>query len=475
MTATTRCASRPSRAFLSRACLAAERTGPYDTETNDHRATDAPAPTDADPTPGTADGPDDISALVDALAALATTAALDRLDEQALRTAVTHAARLSGIATALLAGATTRLQDAGALRRDGASSAAAWLAIRTGTTYRTAGRTMRIGRQLDHMPATARRLAAGDLTVEAADTLARTADDGTLGPAHTIDATFADAATRLPPEKLRARIRRRQQAADATAIAKDDTQAHQRRQLVVTPQDSGMVSITGQVTSVVGDMLRTALDALNPPDPDHTPDDEKRTRPQRLADALEELLRRQLASRDTPQVAGRVPQLSVVVDLKTLATDLSRPDGSAPAPTDPVWRDLPVAETTWGLQLAPQTVRAIACDAAVSRIVFNGSAEPLDVGRATRVWPTAIRTAALARDRGCRGPGCDRPIAWTQLHHLLWWRNGGDTSIHNALSLCKPCHDLIHHHGWTAHLDHDTARVTWTAPDGTKVLAEPRC
>ena len=463
------CASRPPGPHLSLVSLAAERPEPYDTV--DDPVVEASPGSDRDQPTDRAG----VGALVDGLAALATTDALDRLDETALRATVAHAARLSGIATALLAGATTRLEQAGAVRRDGASSTAAWLATRTGTTHRTAGRTVRIGRQLHAMPNTARRLADGDMGAEAADTLARTADDATLGPPRTIDATFADAATRLPPEKLRARIRRRQQAADATAIARDHDQAHARRRLIVTPQPSGMVTITGQIPSVVGDMLTTALDALNPPDPDDTPEHERRTRPQRLADALAELVRRQLASRATPQVAGRVPQLCVIVDLTTLSADLSRPDGTAPAPTDPVWRDLPVAQTTWGLQLAPQTVRQIACDTSISRIVFNGNAEPLDVGRATRVWPTAIRTAALARDRGCRGPGCDRPLAWTQLHHLHWWRNGGNTSIHNALSLCKPCHDLVHHHRWTAQLDHDTATVTWTSPDGTTVTAEPRC
>jgi hypothetical protein len=48
---------------------------------------------------------------------------------------------------------------------------------------------------------------------------------------------------------------------------------------------------------------------------------------------------------------------------------------------------------------------------------------PLELGRSTRVISPAQRTALAVRDGGCGFPGCDRPLAWCEGHHLVpWWR-----------------------------------------------------
>ncbi len=59
-----------------------------------------------------------------------------------------------------------------------------------------------------------------------------------------------------------------------------------------------------------------------------------------------------------------------------------------------------------GPVLAAETVRRIACDASLVRILEGGSGEPLDIGRKTRVIPPAMHRALKRRDRGCRFPGC---------------------------------------------------------------------
>jgi len=43
---------------------------------------------------------------------------------------------------------------------------------------------------------------------------------------------------------------------------------------------------------------------------------------------------------------------------------------------------------------------------------------PLDVGRTHRLVPHWLRKALHARDRRCRFPGCQAPVAWTGAHHL---------------------------------------------------------
>ena len=77
---------------------------------------------------------------------------------------------------------------------------------------------------------------------------------------------------------------------------------------------------------------------------------------------------------------------------------------------------------------------------------------PLSVGRATRTIPGAIRTALSLRDQGCRFPGCDRPPAWTDGHHVIHWSDGGPTELGNLVSLCRMHHRRVHEEGWRIHM-----------------------
>ena len=87
------------------------------------------------------------------------------------------------------------------------------------------------------------------------------------------------------------------------------------------------------------------------------------------------------------------------------------------------------------------------------------------VGRTHRVLPDWLRPLLAVTHRHCRGPGCDRPIAWTQAAHLDAWKSGGDTDLARTLPACGPHHRLIDITGWTIHYDPDTGRATWTRPD----------
>jgi HNH endonuclease len=113
-----------------------------------------------------------------------------------------------------------------------------------------------------------------------------------------------------------------------------------------------------------------------------------------------------------------------------------------------------------------ETARRIACDAvrtvvtvappadgAAASIVGSTRQVPLSVGRATRTIPASIRTALNLRDHGCRFPGCDRPPAWTDGHHIIHWP-GGPTELENLVSLCRPHHRAVHEQGWRIHMSH---------------------
>ena len=77
------------------------------------------------------------------------------------------------------------------------------------------------------------------------------------------------------------------------------------------------------------------------------------------------------------------------------------------------------------------------------------SAQPLDIGRSTRIVPQGLRRALILRDGGCAFPGCDRPPLWCDAHHIDHWADGGPTSLCNTALLCVHHHDRVHRDGWT--------------------------
>ncbi len=96
-----------------------------------------------------------------------------------------------------------------------------------------------------------------------------------------------------------------------------------------------------------------------------------------------------------------------------------------------------------GAVLATETLRRIACDSAIVRILETGDGEPLDIGRKTRVIPPSIRRALKRRDRGCRFPNCTN-TRFVDGHHITHWADGGATRLDNLVLLCRHHHRLLH-------------------------------
>ena len=95
---------------------------------------------------------------------------------------------------------------------------------------------------------------------------------------------------------------------------------------------------------------------------------------------------------------------------------------------------------------------------------------PLDVGAVTDTIPVHLRRAVAVRDRHCRFPGCDQPVAACQPHHIIPRAQGGPTSLTNLMLLCTFHHLIaIHRWGWGIVL-HPDGTVTATSPDGNKTL-----
>jgi HNH endonuclease len=82
-------------------------------------------------------------------------------------------------------------------------------------------------------------------------------------------------------------------------------------------------------------------------------------------------------------------------------------------------------------------------------------AQPLEVGRTSRVVTPAQRAALVVRDGGCVVPGCERPPAWCEAHHLVHWLYGGRTDLENLALVCRAHHRAVHEGGWRLGRDPD--------------------
>jgi hypothetical protein len=123
-------------------------------------------------------------------------------------------------------------------------------------------------------------------------------------------------------------------------------------------------------------------------------------------------------------------------------------------------------------------LRRLACDSAVTRIVFGPDGAVLDVGRAQRTVTGQMRRAVIARDQHCVYPGCDQPPSRCEVHHAVThWADGGGTSVANSALLCWYHHQLVDTRGITMHwtgtptTTDTTTTDTDTATNGTAARA----
>jgi hypothetical protein len=148
----------------------------------------------------------------------------------------------------------------------------------------------------------------------------------------------------------------------------------------------------------------------------------------------------------------RVPEICVHVDHDTLLHGLHQHS---------------LCETPDGTPLPPETVRRLACEAAIVPIVLDGTGEALACGRQRRVANRAQRRALRAMYRTCGYPGCDVTFDRCTIHHVIAWLHHGSTDLDNLLPLCGRHHHLVHEGRWRMTLD--THRViTIHRPDGTQ-------
>jgi Domain of unknown function (DUF222) len=310
----------------------------------------------------------------------------------------------------------------------GALTAQAWLRWQCNLSGGAASERVEVSRQLASLPQTAEAFSQGDISYRHAALIARTAGElGDLMESHA-EEILVTAAKELDPLRLRYVTRHLRHCLQPDGVLGEANEAHERRFLYLSQTFDGIFRLDGQLDADGGAALKTVLDALMGP----PAEDDRRTATQRRADAMVELARRQLDGGRLPEVGGQKPHLMVTVDAATL----SKQPGSR------------AAELEWAQPIPAETARRIACDCSITPVLRGAESHQVEAGRTSRVIPPSMRRALIARDRGCRFPGCDRPPAWTDGHHLKHWADGGPSLPHNLALLCRRHHYRVHEEGW---------------------------
>lgn len=404
---------------------------------------------------------------------------------------------------------------------DGHGGSRSWLRWQARITGAAAAGAVRWTRRLAEHQAVRGALAGGELSVSWAREICDWTDqlpgdvrddaDAILLAASAAGAELADLAALA--QELRART--------AQPDQDDPDDGFEDRALRLDRHFRGAGRLRGDLTPRCAAALRAVLDALGK----KSGPEDTRTIPQRQHDALEEALRRLIASGCLPDRAGQSTQIQLQMTLQDLLGD----GGSEPAAT---WLPGAMAGDDCDASIAPVVTGRVDYDlldrlaghggppgggssdggpaadgaatmpagfrpsAAVRQQVIAAAVDllsgpgglaswlrtgrltgpaasislPLDLGAPTEVIPPHLRRAVITRDKHCAFAGCEQPPAVCQVHHIRPRSQGGLTELSNLLLLCSFHHLVaVHQWGWTIVLNAD-GTTTATSPEGARVL-----
>ena len=354
----------------------------------------------------------------------------------------------------------------------GMSGTAAWLAAHTRTGGAEAAQTVGLATALDSgLSSTGDALAAGDVSTEHASiiagTMSRLPSGLTDAERARVEASLVAKARRLDPPRLRRAARRALEAAERTAeevarhedgeLRGEEERAAARVRLTMHDNRDGTVSGHFTVPALAGAILRKVVQQIASPRRDRGEDGAGAAAPagaagagaagsggagsgtaeeapgstsvrpldwaQRYGQAFVEVLEHLPTHRLPGRAAANVV---VTVGLEQLRAALG------------------VAHLDTGHDLSAAEARRLACGAGIIPAVLGGASVPLDLGRTARFFSESQRTALASVYDECAAEGCDRPYAWSELHHEDPWSPGGRTDLHLAVPLCGWHHRRVH-------------------------------
>lgn len=346
----------------------------------------------------------------------------------------------------VLALAARRLEMCGAWSIDGSLSMAAWLRHHCRMNHHDAAGLVHRGRFLDAFPVVADAARGGVLSIGQTDTI-RAACPPALEPV--MDDQQALVVTIVAPLSV-AETRTvmgvwRQRAEALVDLPEPDEPQRSLRTAVTADGMVGNFVLDTAGATQVRQALRTASTWDG--------SDDTRDNPHRSADALVDICAFFNTNHHHHGTPRQRPHVELVVDADSLSTTA------------------PLGWTIDHTLLPASTTDMLLCDCVIHRVARAGSTV-LDYGRATRTVPINLFRAVAARDQGCRYPGCDRPVAWCDAHHIRYWRRGGPTTIDNLVMLCNRHHHHVHRTHLPIKLLPNTD-LEITLPDNTTRTSRP--
>ena len=350
---------------------------------------------------------------------------------------------------------TVRVADSKqAFAGDGQATAASWLRGHCRLSRSAAAQVVRNGRALEQLPAVEEQHADGALTADQVDVISKVtgpryaalieAQGGTVAGVGEVLARFA---VDRPHEDLVRLVHQLLERLDQDGPEPDPTE---QRFLALAKHAAGSVTGRFHLDALGGEKFLAALEAHLQA---NRPAGDTRGRSQQLADALVQWADNTLAAGAAPLLRRVKPQVAVKVG----SGDLADPATGRGA-----------ADLGFGGVISAAKARQVACDADLRRYLIDLDGELLDLGRTQRLVTPGLRKAVELRDETCVFAGCGAPAYWCEVHHVVHWLFGGETSLENSALLCERHHTKIH---YDFRVERDSAGRWHTyRPDGTEIL-----
>ena len=358
---------------------------------------------------------------------------------------------------AKLSAAVGEFDSAGLYDLEGRMTMTAWLKGHAPLTSTDAHRVAMTARHLRELPVTREAWEEGELTGAQVATVLATvrAEHRALFAEH--EAKVVPTLSRLDAAGTRAAMN--YWTAHAEALVDPAWIRDPERSLRAARLLGERVLLEGELDSDSGEVFLSALRMAETPDRDGEP---PRTPGTRRADALVDVCRFFLQHQTGYSGGRHRPHVNVMIEADDLyEARRARYESGAP-----------VSESVAAQML---------CDSVMHRVLVEPKGAILDFGRATRTISAPLWSALVARDQGCRFPGCDRPATWCEAHHVVWFSQGGETSLGNLVLLCSRHHHLLHQRRWHAKLlpdatfevTDDLGRVRATSPPRELIRSLP--
>ncbi|MGO2165394.1 DUF222 domain-containing protein [Corynebacterium casei] len=233
---------------------------------------------------------------------------------------------------------------------------------------------------------------------------------------------------RRSPEDLRKWLRKQVTNANAAGTMpngkKDPFAATRKRSFWMSePDEDGSVRVSVRTDSLGAALLAKVLaPAQRPGGPQLPPEEDNRTFGQRRHDQLMEVCSQFVEGKDPKSGLGSIVLSATLDELESLS------------PNSTFMTDTGHELSVWDLVRLSEGVSDYLA------ILDPESFQPLALGRTKRTASFAQKLALFAAEFCCSGPGCDRPMSETDVHHLVAWQHGGATDIRNLTLLCRRHH-----------------------------------